>query len=632
MLNPEQTQVAEHLDGPCLVAAVAGSGKTHAVIARIVNMVQVGVDPRRILAITFSKNGADEMNARLEHELPGSGARVGTFHSVAFQILRDEGKFTKEWTVDDRNKYAYCIKEAIGWQGMDWDTADATVIANFIGLCKAQMARRRTPIAIALADKLHAQFGSSRADARKLNEAYARAEILRIERRLLTFDDMLFDVAEILQADDEMRRRWASHWDYVIQDEAQDQNPVQLALGELFAQDHRNYMLVGDPAQAIFGFRGAVPDMLMSFEKRWNANVIRMGRNYRCGDAIIDLANRSLATMEPGTHLGIEMLCERGTKGIVTDAAYIDLDDEAEHIADDIANRLADGTPPSDIAVLYRVGAQSRAPEEALIGRRIPYRVVGGTNFYQRKEVADLLAYLRIAAGRGTISDVRRSIGAPNRYLGRKFTDAVEQTSERMRQNSWPNIVRATCDSGYVRLNRKQDNAANEWADLIEWAMEKINGGGDDSLPARILETIIMDTSYTDWLVRDEGEESVENSRVSNVRELIRAAGRFPNVSELLDYIDDVIAASKRHDDKDRNMVTLTTIHRAKGLEWGTVYFIGCNDSIIPHARAEDIGEEHRLFYVAVTRARDVLKFSAVASIAIGNKIVPVSQIGRAHV
>jgi DNA helicase-2/ATP-dependent DNA helicase PcrA len=502
---------------------------------------------------------------------------------------------------------------------MRWETADATLIGRFIGLCKARMARPHSTQAMEIATVLQNQFGVAKAGVAKLNTAYEIAEDLRCDRQLLTFDDMLCYCVALFQRDEQARIRWASQYDYVIQDEAQDQNPVQLLLGEMFAKDHRNYMLVGDPAQAIYGFRGAVPDMLLSFEQRWGARVIRMGRNYRSGAAILNAANLSLAQMDPSTHLGIEMLCERGTDGHVDSRVYTDQDTEGEHVAEQIAALLADGTSPSDIAILYRVNAQSRAPEEALIGRRIPYRVVGGTNFYQRKEVADLLAYLRLGAGTGTFSDVKRCLNTPNRYLGKAFLSAVEETAANNRRLSWPDAVRATCRT--ARVNRRQENAAHEWADVIEGIAESIAKGDENALPARLLDTIVMETSYTDWLVRDEGEESVENSRVSNVRELIRAAGRFTSAKDLLGYIDEVIAASKVRSD-DKPLVTLTTIHRAKGLEWGSVYFVGVNEKVLPHARAEDIGEEHRLFYVGVTRARDNLHVSCVQQIAVGAKVI----------
>jgi len=429
---------------------------------------------------------------------------------------------------------------------------------------------------------------------------------------------MLCDVAKLFASNDDARLRWASRWDFVIQDEAQDQNPVQIKIGEALSQDHKNYMLVGDPAQSIYGFRGAEPSLLLSFEDRWNSKVFRMGRNYRCCGLIVEAANDSLQEMEPSTHLGIKMICERGVAGSVTSAIYEDLDDEAANIVESITAKIVDGVQPKEISVLYRVNAQSRAPEEALLAARLPYIIVGGTHFYERAEIKALLAYVRIAAGRGAFDDVKRAICNPSRFLGKKFFDAVEKVAARRNPN-WPDALRSACNV-MARINKNQKAAAEDLADLLEYLTRGIEKG---IVPGRLLEAVVSDTGYTDWLIRDEGEESPENSRVSNVKELIRAAERFPTVDELLDYIDNVIAQSraKRKGEND-NAIILSTIHKSKGLEWPNVYMIGVNQGILPCGWAEDKGEEHRLFYVGVTRARDSLHVSCVRKIAIGAKVV----------
>lgn len=282
------------------------------------------------------------------------------------------------------------------------------------------------------------------------------------------------------------------------------------------------------------------------------------------------------------------------------------------------------------MACIYRTNAQSRAPEEALIGERIPYRIIGGVNFYERREVRDLLAYLRLAEGRGELDDVNRCINTPFRFLGKQFVEKVRDAAKSARAKarktggrvSYPGVVRAACDNAGIQA--RQRYSAEDWADMVESCYGKIHSE-DPETPARILEDIVRATRYTEWLTRDEGEETTENSRVSNVRELIRAATRFPTVGELLDYIDKTIKASKdqkRKEGKAPNKVTLTTLHRSKGMEWPVVYVIGANDGILPHARCEDEEEERRLFYVGVTRAMNVLRVSCVGQAAIGNRVV----------
>ena len=639
-LNPEQAAAVKFGEGPILVAAVAGAGKTRALVHRVAYLVtQRKVDPKAILAVTFSKAGADEMNNRLEKMVPKSGARIGTFHSVALEILKNEVEGVIGWEKCGDERYKFCVKDAAGYRELNWKSCDINMTCSYIGFCKANMARPYSDEAIAIArERYYYQYGPRKADPEMLNRVYERAEEIRRDREMLTFDDMMIDAAELLQNNENIRRRWARRWDWVLQDEAQDQNKVQLVLGELLARDHRNYLLVGDPAQAIYSWRGAMPSMLLSFEERWGADVVQMSRNYRCGQAIIDTANRMLDSMDPSTRLDMHMVCEKGTEGKVLCRQYSNLDDEAAAMASEIAELLEDGTEPKDCAILYRTNAQSRAPEEALISRRIPYMVVGGTNFYNRKEVKDLLAYLRIAEGRGTLDDVRRCINAPFRFLGKAFVEKVTKIATVARRSAkkqgknvhWPSVVREACGSAHVQ--QRQKNSAREWADLLTDSTDRIREqkkavegteAWDAGKPVNILEDIVLATKYTDWLVKDEGEETTENSRVSNVRELIRASRRFPTVSELLDYIDTLNEASKgsRSKGKKPNKVILTTLHRSKGLEWENVFMAGCNEYILPHARSEDLDEERRLFYVGVTRAKERLSVSCVSEIAVGDRL-----------
>jgi DNA helicase-2/ATP-dependent DNA helicase PcrA len=940
-LNPEQEAVVKHDKGPLLVGAVAGAGKTHALIHRVGYLVVVrGVHPSRVLAVTFSKKGADEMQERLDALIGQSDARIGTFHSLAYEILRVEVPEYREWKVDDRNRYRICLKDAVGYREMDWKAADVTVLEQFVSLCKCDMGRPDSEVTAAIAQKMYERAPKAATIPHLMIRAYALAEDIRRERKLLGFDDMLMEAVELLRDNDDLRRRWASNYDYVLQDEAQDQNLCQLLMGELLAQDHCNYMLVGDPAQChppgtkiltddgyipiekletvygsdawsdctafmpcqvktgipgwnrksqrlingrtahvtfrtytgplykmgvgdnsvemtenhkvlcrwtnradrntcvtylmyregfgyrvghcqlfassggnfqlhlaqraklekadgtwiiavhadrreasiyesivaakyglptatfepvhnnknldsdaiarIFGairddnesrgnlclsehdkhpllpllpfppqeidrkteqdvsyrrmtyfpvfacnllpelmsvplpdgtnqwaainaietrdydgpvfsldikkdhsyvangivvlnciytWRGARPEKLLGFEKAWDAKLITMNRNYRCGIDIIAAANLALKAMDPATKLDMEMICERkDTPGTVVAVEYNNLDDEGTYVADQIRQMTADGQQPRDFAILYRTNAQSRAPEEALISARIPYRIIGGASFYERKEVKDLLAYLRLAEGRGDLDDIGRCINAPFRFLGRAFVDRVRDAAKESKAHhgapggSWGQIIRQVC--AQAGLQRRQRDSAADWANMMEslkFRIERSKNAEEGTeakatgMPARILEDILRETRYTEWLQKDEGEESTENSRVSNIREMVRAAGRFTSVTDLLDYVDKTLAASKkqRKEEGDNpNKVTLCSLHRAKGLEWPNVFLAGASEKILPHGRCEDIEEERRLFYVGVTRARDRLSVSCVANVAFGPKVL----------
>lgn len=649
-LNPEQREVVLHHLGPLLVAAVAGVGKTTALVHRIAMLfVKYGVHPSRVLAMTFSKKAAEEMTIRLCGLLPGevaNEARVGTFHSVAFQFFRQECPDARRWNTDDGDaRYRVIVKDVLGWKGMRWDSADLTTVEQFIGRCKANCVIAGTPEAFAEAEAFHAKSPCGQRTPALLAEAYDRAEVERRNRLLLTFDDMLLEMWRLLREDEPTRLRWASRWDFVMQDECQDENRVQREIASMLALDHKNYMVVGDPAQSIYGFRGADPTGILRFAQEWEARTVALHRNYRSGDRIIAAANGVLRSMDAGTTLGTEITAQRGVDGEVSVRAFGDCDEEAEGVVTSIRELQADGRSWRDFVVLYRTNAQSRALEEQCLGARIPYVVIGGISFYERKEVKDLLAYLRLAAGRGTFDDVRRSINAPFRFLGREFVNKVEEVAERRQRDaareaiSWTEIVREVASSPGLRIQERQRESARVWCNLVDRMAQQIRDGRElmekdpvqgalsSPRPGAMIDALLMQTDYVRWITRDEGTESPENNRVSNIRELVRASERFNTVDGLLDYIQETVdaaeAAKRGEDGVDR--VTLMSIHRSKGLEWPVVFLVGANEKVLPHAKCEDVNEERRLAYVALTRARDVLHVSYCARAAIGPKVVDLS-------
>lgn len=645
-LNPEQRAVAEHRDGALLVPAVAGAGKTRALVHRIAVLVASGVPGARICAMTFSKAAAREMNERL-FNLGITEANVGTAHSVALRILRDERPDLRSWRVDDSDQYRAIIKIVVGFRGMDWKAADLTECLGFITRCKAALA---LPGSDEAAEMARANFERRKIASRqpqKLLECYERAEAERVERQLLTFDDMLVMCWAMFRDVPEVLSRWQNRYDQVLQDEAQDENKAQGEIARMLAREHGNYMVVGDPAQSIYGFRGAHPEVLLRFAQEWpGARTILMHRNYRCGRAIAAAANGVLGAMDPETKLDMTITAERDLDGDVSLEVHEDMDDEARSVAARMLARHAEGVAWRDMATLYRTNAQSRSIEEALLAERVPHIVVGGTSFYNRKEVKDLLAYLRVAEGRARGEDVRRCLNAPFRYLGAAFVARVEAAEHDRGDRSWPDLVRDVAQQ--EGLQQRQRPSVEEWARIIGWMAREVEAGthasvegetteGDElvgegetrGMPAGILERLLTETKYLEWLARDEGTESTENSRSSNVREMVRVARRFRTATEFLDFVDETQDAqelAKRDQTADR--VTLTTLHRSKGLEWRDVYLVSVNDRILPHARAEDMGEERRLFYVGVTRARDALRVSYVrtAALSAGNAVLAPSH------
>ena len=615
-MNPEQLAAIMHGEGPARLLAAAGSGKTRVVTHRIARLVESGVPGNRILALTFSKKAADEMSERVK-KLDVHGARVGTWHSLCLEILK-RGTRWSGWEIRESTKME--LKDVVGYKNMKWAGVDVNKLASFIGRCKANL---HAPDSEGAAEEARKTFGREAGLATQAfhlyNEELARKEIL-------TFDDMLVFAAEHL-ADEENRAEWAARWDFLIQDEAQDENAAQEHLAELLARDHRNYMVVGDVFQAIYGFRGSSPERLARFEEKWAGAVTYwLPRNYRSGDAIITAANGIVA---PAKVPGIEprpMVPSRKVPGEVVSLPCETFDDEGHAFVDRVQRLVKAGDATySDFTALFRVNAQSRALEEALLGARIPYVVVGGTSFYERKEVRDLLGYVRLAANRGGLDDVARCINAPFRFLGKKFVEKVTAVAEAETEAGnglvWEDIVLRAAQLD--RIQDRQRASAQEWAAIVEEAEQRIVRGAaadaqtrekDDARADQVLDQIVRRTRYLEWLKKEEGEESIETNNVSNVRELIRVAARFPTVPALLDYIDETLrAAKKQREDKQAggDRVLLMSVHRSKGLEWPHVWVAGFNENILPHFLG-DPEEERRLAYVATTRARDSLVLSYV--------------------
>jgi DNA helicase-2/ATP-dependent DNA helicase PcrA len=377
-------------------------------------------------------------------------------------------------------------------------------------------------------------------------------------------------------------------------------------------------MCIGDPTQSIFGFRGSIPKSLFEFQKKYDATVIQMNKNYRSVASILGAANGVIGSMDSENHLGVLLEGVRSDNYNISTTVYSDQDEEGCEITSEIMSLHASGVNLSDIVVLYRTNSQSRGVEEFLISNSVPYVVVGGTNFYNRKEIKDLISYLRVATDSGGEDAFKRCINSPFRYLGNVFKDKV--VGSRMPHENWATVVRRVADT--EKLQYRQKTSVYEWSGLIDGIQRSIkiresSTYADDRvrkhMPAALLERIIKETSYIKYLTRDEGAETVENNRVSNIRELVRSSERFTSVKEFLDYVDDTVELSqKSKNDRSSNRVTLCTLHKSKGLEWNNVFILGVNEDILPHWKAEDIEEERRLFYVGVTRTRDNLNISCV--------------------
>ena len=600
-MNEEQLEVIRHEDGPIQVVAGAGSGKTRALVHRIMRLIDKGVSPREILAVTFTRKARDEMNSRLVN-LGIREANVRTWHSLCLDIVTKGQTPWARWHVD-RTRWKQILKDVLGHNHLKWTRADPGRVESFIGLCKANLLPPNTESALNLA-KAHFDH-----EAQLAANAYSLTQDLLCNELLLPYDDLIVRVYEHFTELEQARAAWAGRWRYILQDEAQDANLAQHTIGWMLAREHRNYMIVGDSRQGIYSFRGSRPELFVGFAESWGAKVVGMNSNYRSLSSIVAVGNAIIRKAEDVEHEN--MIAMRPSSGSVNATLAEDLDGEASNFVSLIRSTVAMGGRYSDVAALYRTNAQNHALEEALLRARIPYVIVGGASFYERKEVKDLLAYLRVATGEADEKALKRCINAPFRYLSAAFTARVSEALSEEGAPDWPSVVR---EAGMkVRIKPHLQASANEWARLIYDIQAMIRA---DEAPGNVLLYIVQSTNYLPWLTHDHGEERTEDSHTANIAELIRMAWKFNSATDLLEYIDETTAAAARNKDQaGGERVVLMTIHGAKGLEWSTVFVAGCNEGLLPHPRGE-IEEERRLMYVAVTRARDVCELSYVRVMA----------------
>lgn len=589
-MNPEQAAVVAHGVGPLAVLAGAGTGKTFTLVERVRALVAAGARPRRVLLVTFSKDATKELVARCGR----AGLRdvdVATWHSLAWRILREDETSFASWEVDDKGRAARLLSDACGPKGVNWEGADLAGMRKLLALAAANL---WTPESF---DGRAAVFRLFAAEAPLALDAWKAFVALCDQARLLTFDRMLVEAVRHLERDQGAREWRAACWDHLLQDEVQDANPAQKAFAGLLARDHRSYLVVGDPDQSIYAFRGSSPAHLLSFAEEWGAPVITLTRNYRCGSLILGAGNAVIAP----TSKRAPLVAERDVRGSVSVVEAADPDEEARLLAEHVTREHEAGAAWSDFAVLWRTNAQSRAVEEALLRAGVPHVIAGAPPFFQRREVRGLLAYLRVAVA-GALAheaDVRDCINTPNRFLGRAFVDDV--LLHRGAGESWSDAVRIAAAQGGVWS--KQRAAAGAWTELLAY-LTRASAMGQG--PAALLDHVVRATGYIQWLKREDGDGDEGEGRAGCVGELIACATRFKTCAALFSFADKAQAA-RREATGDR--VMCCSIHRAKGLEWPRVWAIGWSEGSLPLA-AGDLAEERRLAYVAITRARDELTLS----------------------
>lgn len=605
-LNKPQKEAVFHTEGPLLILAGAGSGKTRVLTHRIAYLIEEkGVNPWNILAITFTNKAAEEMRQRVD-SLVGIGAEsiwVSTFHSMCVRILRryiDRLGYDNRFTIYDTDDQKTLMKEVCRKTDIDTKRFKERMLLSVISSAKNEMI---------LPEEFELNAGGDFVQL-KIAKVYKEYEAQMRANNALDFDDLLVKTVQLLETQPDVRENYQEGFRYIMVDEYQDTNTVQFRLVSLLAGKYRNLCVVGDDDQSIYKFRGANIRNILDFEKEFSdAKVIKLEQNYRSVGNVLEVANSVIRNNKGRKEKTLWTDNEKGEKIRLRqfDTAY----DEAQFIAEDIKDETAQGANYSDHAVLYRTNAQSRLLEEKFVAMNIPYKIVGGINFYSRREIKDVLSYLKtIDNGKDDLA-VRRIINVPKRGIGLTTINRIQESAAARGIGFYDALSAPDLIPGIGRSASKLDS----FAALIEY----FKGRSEESGVTDLLTEVIEKTGYTESLEADDPEEL--EARVQNIDELVSKAavyeescsdrGERPTLSGFLEEV--ALVADIDSVAEDRDYVILMTLHSAKGLEFPHVYLAGMEDGLFPSYMSisgddpEELEEERRLCYVGVTRAEEKL-------------------------
>ena len=605
-LNEPQREAVFHTDGPLLILAGAGSGKTRVLTHRIAYLIEErGVNPWNILAITFTNKAAGEMRQRVD-DLVGFGSEsiwVSTFHSACVRILRrfiDRLGYDNRFTIYDTDDQKTLMKEVCRKADIDTKKFKERMLLSVISSAKNEMI---------LPDEFELNAGGDFAQ-QKIARAYREYEAQLKANNALDFDDLLVKTVQLLDTQPDVRENYQERFRYIMVDEYQDTNTVQFKLVSLLAGKYRNLCVVGDDDQSIYKFRGANIRNILDFEKEFpDARVIKLEQNYRSTGNILSAANHVIRNNKGRKEKTLWTANGEGDKIQLRqfDTAY----DEADYIAEDVKEEVREGTSYKDHAVLYRTNAQSRLLEEKFVAMSIPYKIVGGINFYARREIKDILAYLKTIDNGMDDLAVRRIINVPKRGIGLTTINRIQESAAQRGIGFYEALLAPDLIPGVGRSVSKLDS----FAALIEY----FKGQAERESLTDLLGEIIEKTAYIENMDADDPEDA--QARIENIDELVSKAAAYEEDCQdrgekatLSGFLEEVaLVADIDSLDENQDYVVLMTLHSAKGLEFPHVYLAGMEDGLFPSYMTitaddkEELEEERRLCYVGITRAEEKL-------------------------
>lgn len=598
-LNDKQKEAVLHDQGPLLVLAGAGSGKTRVLTTSIARLIEEeGINPRNILAITFTNKASNEMKDRISNllNMDVSHLWIGTFHSICARILRmniDKIGYKSNFTIYDTNDQRTLIKEVINDLGYK-EEINPREAHNIISSLK-----NRSIIANDFL-KIDGYYRNKK----EIYDIYKLYEKKKFEYNSLDFDDLIEKVLEIFKKDEEVLSYYQEKFQYVYVDEYQDTNTSQYELIKYFAGLHNNVVVVGDADQSIYSFRGADISNILNFEKDFkNAKIIKLEQNYRSTSKILDTANSLIINNIERKDKNLWTANESGEEVIYKINSVES--EESKFVVDQIKDLVKDGYSYDDIAILYRTNAQSRPFEESLMKNLIDYKVVGGLKFYDRKEIKDLLSYLKIIVNPKDDVALKRIINEPKRGIGDR---SIEQLATIANQNNISILELITNNHYSGILTDRLRNLANKFYNPLKDIFENV----DKYTITELINEVLDKSSYIKSL--EESFSVEDRARIDNINEFISAASEYEENNPedtIYDYLENLslISDLEKTEDKDQS-VMLMTMHAAKGLEFPVVFVVGLDEGLFPGKRSIDEGnieEERRLFYVAITRAQERL-------------------------
>lgn len=613
-LNDIQREAVTNTNGPVMVIAGPGSGKTRVLTYRIAHLIEKGVDPFRILSLTFTNKAAKEMRERIAHVIGGEARNVwmGTFHSIFARILRQEATkigYPSNFTIYDSSDSKNVVKQIVKELQLNDKLYKPSTVFNRISAAKNNLIGPQK-----YREDKYLVSDDSQSGRPKIAEIYALYAKKCFQSGAMDFDDLLFKMYELLATHPEVLHKYQHKFNYILVDEYQDTNFAQYLITKRLAAVHENITVVGDDAQSIYSFRGADIQNILNFEKDYpDMRTFKLEQNYRSTTHIVEAANQIIALNKNQLPKTIWTDRQGGDKIKVVKA--VSDNEEGRIVADTIFEyQMRLHLRSDDFAILYRTNAQSRSFEEALRRQNIPYKVFGGLSFYQRKEIKDLLAYLKLTVNHNDEEALRRIINYPTRGIGDTTLDKATVLASERGTNLW-GIVSTI--QFHPEFNGRAKTLIDEFAMMIKsFATMQQTMNAYDLASHIAKHTGIMKELYTDKTV-----EGI--SRYENIQELLNGIKEFSESDEIAEgetvsdrslgsYLQDIMLLTDTESDKDdTNRVSLMSIHSAKGLEFECVFAVGLEEGLFPNQMSvnsrEELEEERRLYYVAVTRAKSHL-------------------------